>query len=297
MISMIKRSLSFLLLGLVFFLVGCTGFRFEFSWPNEYNSYTTTIPATFNGTLSINEADYELFATYISPTSSLTSVSEYNARLMETRNHIRRANIKIVTTLTRTVPIFPGSKTTFEQIMGSASGSGVVYKSDELYYYAITNFHVIDAKDYNAKYQVQAFNDADDATSLAELLAYDESLDLAIIRFPKNSRTDVEMINIETRKFTKFSSGELVLAVGNPQGIDFNVTFGEFIRLSSIQNASFKVIYHSAMIHEGSSGGALVDIDGNLIGINTWGSAASDEDSFAIPHYIIYEFIINNGLR
>jgi S1-C subfamily serine protease len=66
--------------------------------------------------------------------------------------------------------------------------------------------------------------------------------------------------------------------------------------MESISNADFQIIYHTAAIHEGSSGGALVDVDGNLLGLNTWGLDTSDEYSFAVPNYIIYMFLINNGV-
>jgi S1-C subfamily serine protease len=66
--------------------------------------------------------------------------------------------------------------------------------------------------------------------------------------------------------------------------------------MQSLDDVSFKVIYHDASIARGSSGGALVDIDGNLIGVNTWGLQNSDEFSFAIPNYIVYTFLINSGV-
>ncbi|MCK7488389.1 MAG: serine protease [Bacillus subtilis] len=66
--------------------------------------------------------------------------------------------------------------------------------------------------------------------------------------------------------------------------------------MTLIENVDFKVIYHTATIHEGSSGGALLDVDGNLLGINTWGSQNSDEDSFAVPVHIIYMFLVNHDL-
>ncbi|HRY78506.1 MAG TPA: trypsin-like serine protease, partial [Candidatus Izemoplasmatales bacterium] len=55
------------------------------------------------------------------------------------------------------------------------------------------------------------------------------------------------------------------------------------------------VIQHSATIDNGSSGGALVDVDGILVGINTWGSETDPLKSFAIPIYLVYVFLYNNG--
>jgi|GEM_PF-571715 len=289
-----KGILSLLLFLMAFSLVGCNGFSFSFSWPNEETTTTTTFPTSFSGSISLQDSDYAQFQTYSNPTLDSLTLEQYNTLLVQTRDHIRRTNIKIITTQYRYVALFPGSRTTIEQIMGSSAGSGVVYKEDETHYYAITNYHVIDPKDYLVRYEISTFDD--ESVSIGEVVASSESLDLAVIRFEKAEHSGVELINLQKRAFTKFNPGELVLAAGNPLTIDNNVTFGSFIRLEQIQNVSFRVIYHNAMIHQGSSGGALVDIEGNLIGINTWGSSSSDEESFAIPHYIVYEFLINNEL-
>jgi serine protease Do len=281
---------------LLLFIVGCAGFSIEFSFTTTSNTSVTqtTLPSTIEGTISIGDSEYNAFEYYDSPTYRLSNIDDYNAILLATRDKARRANIELQTTVYRMVALFPGSKTMVEQVIATSSGSGVIYKSDATYYYAITNFHVIDPETYSARYEVQTFDST--LTSSAELLAYQEEFDLAVIRFPKAARTEIHEIDIDTRKFTKIVPGELVIAVGNPETLTYNVTFGEFIRMTLIENAEFKVIYHSATIHEGSSGGALLDVDGNLLGINTWGSQNSDEDSFAVPVHIIYMFLVNNDL-
>jgi serine protease Do len=281
---------------LLLFIVGCAGFSIEFSFTTTSNPSVTqtTLPSTIEGTISIGDSEYNAFEFYDSPTYRLTNIDDYNAILLATRDKARRANIELQTTIYRMVALFPGSKTLVEQVVATSSGSGVIYKSDATYYYAITNFHVIDPETYSARYEVQTFDST--LTSTAELLAYQEEFDLAVIRFPKAGRTEIHEIDIDTRKYTKIVPGELVLAVGNPETLTYNVTFGEFLRMTLIENADFKVIYHSATIHEGSSGGALLDVDGNLLGINTWGSQNSDEDSFAVPLHIVYMFLVNNDM-
>jgi len=170
----------------------------------------------------------------------------------------------------------------------------VIYMEDETFYYALTNFHVVDDEGHLVEYEIKTFEDTD--FSLAQLVAYNEDLDLAVIKFSKNNRTEVHLINIEERVYTKFTPGEFVLAVGNPLSLENNVTFGEFQNLETIANYEYKAIFHNATINEGSSGGALTDIDANLLGINTWGVEETDEYSFAIPNYIVYMFLVNEGL-
>jgi S1-C subfamily serine protease len=283
---------------LTVFLSGCTGFTIEFTFtttmPTTTQATTTSLTTSIDGTLTISEDDYNAFPFYNSPTFGLTNIAEYNDILLQSRDKGRRANVEIKTTIYRMVPLFPGSRTMVEQIVGTSSGSGVVYKSDETHYYAITNYHVVEPEGYTARYEVSTFDTS--TVSAATLVAYNEDYDLAVVKFVKTSHPNVQTVNVTKRAFTKINPGELVLAVGNPQTITYNVTFGEFVRMAGIANASFKVVYHTAMIHEGSSGGALLDVDGNLVGINTWGSSSSDQDSFAVPLYIVYMFLFNQDL-
>ena len=293
-----NRYLILFLLFSIFFLTGCNYISFSFNWPPTSQISTTsrtTTSFTFEGSIPFDDSDVVNFAAYVNPDIQNLSLEEYNELLVQTRDHIRRTNIKIIAVQYRYVPIFPGSRTTIEQVVGSSAGSGVIYKEDSLYYYALTNYHVIDNGGNLARYEVKTFGS--DKVSHAEVMASNESLDLAVVRFEKTDHTNVEMIDFTTRAFTKIEPGELVLASGNPQSIDFNVTFGTFIRYELIQNAEFKVLYHSAMIHQGSSGGALVDIEGHLLGINTWGSSSSDEQSFAVPIHIVLAFLISVELN
>jgi S1-C subfamily serine protease len=279
--------LAFLFLG----LNGCMYWDFEFQFTTgTYSLTTSTLPTVVNGTLTIGSNDYNNYQLFHSSTYDLTDVSAYNDVLLETRDKIRRANVQIVTTIYRTSPFFPYSTI----LDSSMAGSGVIYRQDESYYYILTNEHVINNKGKTASYEVKTFGS--DTSLIAELLAYDENLDLAVLRIAKTTTTDIHLIDVTSRVFKKFNAGELVLAVGNPLSVINNVTFGEFLSMETISNATFKVIYHNATIHEGSSGGALVDIDGNFLGINTWGSSQTDEQAFAVPNYIVYMFLINHDL-
>ena len=84
---------------------------------------------------------------------------------------------------------------------------------------------------------------------------------------------------------------EFVLAVGNPSGVKNIVTYGEITGYATIGNVDYEVIFHDALINPGNSGGALCDLDGNLLGINTWGTEDKDDENFAIPLSVINDFI------
>jgi len=291
----IKKIVILLTILLTTFVLSGCDYIFTFNPINKTSETISTLPIPVNGTLTYEETDYSSFPVYLSDTYSLTDIDEYNDVLLATQDHVRHANIEVLTTLTEDRYTLPWSdeKTTFQ--IGQTSGSGFVFMVDDFYFYAITNFHVVDPEEYDATYEIKAYGDADfnDAT----LIAYDSDIDLAVLRFAIDGRQEIELLDIYERLYYRFTVGELVIAVGNPYQLFNNVTFGEFINMENIQNVDYKVIYHNAYINEGSSGGALVDVDGNLIGVNTWGIESDDEiDSFSIPNYIVYMFLVNQGI-
>ena len=292
-----KKIFIFIYIALIIpFLIGCdfSDYLTQKVSTTTTSAISTTMPSTQNGTITFTDSDYEAFGIYSSSTYDLTDIDQYNQILLNTKSLIRHANIQVVSTLYDERVQFPWSTLTEKYIIGTNYGSGVVFMEDDTYYYAVTNNHVIDPEEYEATYQKKTYGETD--RSNAEVIAADSNLDLAVVRFEKASHTDVSIVNIYNRLYYKFNPGELVLAVGNPQNVINNVTFGEFKSMESIDNVDFKVIYHDAQIHEGSSGGALVDVDGNLLGINTWGIDDNDEYSFSIPNYIVYQFLINEGI-
>ena len=291
---MFKKMMLFFIILSFSFLSGCSFLTFTLDLTTNSSTISTTQPTKINGTISIGDVEYSTFSYYHSATYDITNIDEYNSILLDTRDLIRRSNIQIETTLYTYEKLYPWSTTTVLQISGAARGSGVIFLEDNTFYYALTNYHVIDGEADSVVYKIATFEDQDSYD--AELVTFDENLDLAVVKFLKEGRTDIHIIDYTTRLFSKFSPGELVFAVGNPLSVINNVTFGEFKAMESISNADFQIIYHTAAIHEGSSGGALVDVDGNLLGLNTWGLDTSDEYSFAVPNYIIYMFLINNGI-
>lgn len=161
------------------------------------------------------------------------------------------------------------------------SGSGVVFANDG---YIVTNNHVI--------------NDADEITVIAgkksypaELVGRDASSDLAVIKITSN-----ELPVIAKGNSDRVSVGEWVLAVGNPFNLTSTVTAGIVSakgRNINILKDKFPIesfIQTDAAINPGNSGGALVNAEGELIGINTailsrTGSYAGY--GFAIPVNIV----------
>ncbi|TVP96480.1 MAG: serine protease [Acholeplasmatales bacterium] len=207
-------------------------------------------------------------------------------KLMETREVIREAAIGVEAVVFRSG---------FLRAPLTQTGSGYVFYEDENYYYALTNHHVVDRGSHpRAEYTVTLFyRDGANPSVSAELLFKDDAYDLAVLRFAKGTHT-IPVRDISTRLNAPLKAGEMLLAVGNPSGINMIVTFGEFLSITTIESVAFPVIFHSVMIFSGHSGGALTDLDGNLVGINAWGNSTDNSSGLAVPLAKIMEFLENH---
>ncbi|WP_343192756.1 Do family serine endopeptidase [Buchnera aphidicola (Taiwanaphis decaspermi)] len=149
---------------------------------------------------------------------------------------------------------------TLEKNNFKALGSGVIF--DAHHGYIVTNNHVID----NARKIQVKLNDG--STYLAKLIGADLKSDIAVIKLKKfNKLTAIKIGNSD-----KLKVGDYVLSIGNPYGLNDTVTFGIISALNrsglNIENYE-NFIQTDAAINKGNSGGALVNINGELIGINT----------------------------
>ncbi len=166
-------------------------------------------------------------------------------------------------------------------------GSGVIISDDG---YIVTNNHVINNADF-IEITLQ-----DKREFVAEVIGTDESTDLALIKIEASNLPFIVFANSDSLKV-----GEWILAVGNPFGLQSTVTAGivsakarNIDALSKDDIESF--IQSDAVINPGSSGGALVNSDGLLMGICTaiLSSSGNYEGlSFAIPSNLARKVIID----
>lgn len=219
--------------------------------------------------------------------NNIATVSDYKSEtelsadsLMAVRDKIRAFNISIDTMYYQNVGWL-------SRTAGTGLGSGVVFEEDDGYYYALTNYHVItdkiDGKTYRVSYTVTDIMGTEYADAQVVEADNDDN-DLAIIRFAKkkDAAYTLSKADYTARKDTNVVPDEFVFAVGNPSGVNNIVTYGTVIGWSKIGNVSYNVIHHNALINPGNSGGALCDIDGNLLGLNTWGNEDADDDNYSI---------------
>ena len=165
------------------------------------------------------------------------------------------------------------------------SGSGVIISDDG---YIVTNNHVVDG----AEKLTVTLNDNSEYN--ARVIGTDATTDLALIKI---SATDLHPITFANSDDVKV--GEWALAVGNPFGLNSTVTAGIIsakgrgvAESSSVGIKTF--IQHDAAVNPGNSGGALVNTDGELIGINTMIFSQTGNYaglSFAVPSNIVKKII------
>lgn len=164
----------------------------------------------------------------------------------------------------------------------SAEGSGIVYSSDG---YIITNYHVIESAVGNssASIYVTFYNDDEDVQ--AEIIGGDEVTDLAVLKIEKEG-----LVAAEFGESSNTKVGEIAVAIGNPLGEEFasTVTVGYVSALNrkvTTDGRTYKLIQTDAAINSGNSGGALVNSEGKVIGINTVKVSLTGVEGlgFAIP--------------
>ena len=137
----------------------------------------------------------------------------------------------------------------------SSLGSGVVMTSSG---YILTCYHVI----INAKLIIVGLQDG--RFKEAQIVGYDPITDLAVLSVSAGSLHSIPQLDDP-----KTLVGDVVLAVGNPYNLGQAVTQGIVSRISNNElNPYFDYIQTDAVLNEGNSGGALVDSEGFLIGIN-----------------------------
>jgi serine protease Do len=157
-----------------------------------------------------------------------------------------------------------------------ALGSGVIVTTDG---YILTNNHVVEDAD-DIKVEL-----TDDRTLTAKLIGTDKASDLALLKISAGDLHPIAVGNSENVKV-----GDVVLAVGNPLGVGQTVTMGIISakgRSTTVGDGGYEdFLQTDAPINHGNSGGALVNMKGELVGINSQILSSNDGNigiGFAIP--------------
>lgn len=169
----------------------------------------------------------------------------------------------------------------------SAEGSGIIISSDG---YILTNNHIINSSDSSSYYEVSEATKVyvylynDETPYEAEIIGTDEKTDLAVIKINKDNLTSSELGDSDSVKI-----GEFAMAIGNPLGMESSVTSGIISAVNRTVDGddgnTYTLIQTDAAINSGNSGGALVNSEGKVIGINTLKLSGTGIEGmgFAIP--------------
>ena len=160
-------------------------------------------------------------------------------------------------------------------------GSGVIISTKG---YVITNWHVVAEEEEITVYFQNQYRQG----VKAEIVKYDENKDLALLYL----RSFPEGIEVQSLAFGgpgELMVGDKVVAIGSPRGLMNTVSEG--IVSAFREGESLEYIQITAPLSPGSSGGALLNTKGELVGINTFGIKESENISFAVSASDIIEFL------
>lgn len=151
---------------------------------------------------------------------------------------------------------------------GESAGSGIIVGENDDEYLIVTNQHVIDdASSLSVQF-------VDESTAEANLKGEDEAADIAVIAVAKSDLDDDTLDAIKVARLgdsDKLVVGQQVIAIGNAMGYGQSTTTGIISALgreAEFDTGSHELIQTDAAINPGNSGGALLNMDGELIGIN-----------------------------
>ena len=224
-------------------------------------------------------------------TSNLISLSNYSNTAVFAANKILPSIVGIEVSYTATSNSFFGFGAPSTST-ATATGSGIIISEDG---YIVTNNHVVDTSS-SSSYSYYDISDAtsvkvklnsatygNDATFDAKIVGKDSQTDLAVLKIDKTGLTAAEFGDSDQAVV-----GEFVMAVGSPLGLDTTVTQGIVSAVNrevESDGTKYTCIQTDAAINSGNSGGALVNSEGKVIGINTLKLSGSGVEGigFAIP--------------
>ena len=215
-----------------------------------------------------------------------TSLSNYSDTAVYAANKILPSIVGIKIEYTVNTQSFFGRSSSST---ATASGSGIIISDDG---YILTNNHVVSSStsESNSYYQITDAGKVtvtlfgDETEYEAKIVGQDEQTDLAVIKIEKTGLTKADFADSDSVKV-----GEFAMAVGNPVNMNSTVTTGIVSavnrKITDSDGKTYTCIQTDAAINSGNSGGALVNSEGKVIGINTLKLSGTGIEGigFAIP--------------
>lgn len=247
---------------------------------NTSNSVISSINNTINGGFSFSKINNKKENTTATDTNNST-VSTYASseqNISKTVSNVENSVVNISIKVT--------ASNMFNQTVDEeGSGSGIIYSQDDNKVYILTNNHVVDSANsvtisITGKEQINA-----------KLVGKDATSDLAVISVSKSDLKSAGIESVNTAKLgdsDKIEVGQTVIAIGNALGQGKTATVGIISaenKVLNIDGVKYNAIQTDAAINPGNSGGALVNTDGEVIGINSAKASQTSVEGtgYAIP--------------
>lgn len=278
-----KKVLAAIGLGICFGL--CAGLSFyavnRLTGNAEAPSQTTVI-ADVGETASSIEKEVGKAEEVKTVSTDLKETSASVSDVSEVVDQVMPAMVSIVNTYTENISYF-GQNYSQEE---SASGSGIIVGQNDSELLIVTNYHVIQGAEN------LAVSFVDDSVAQARVKGTDSGMDLAVIAIPledlsENTKNNIAIAILGDSDSLKL--GEPAIAIGNALGYGQSVTTGVISALnreiSVSDTSSGTFIQTNAAINPGNSGGALLNMKGEVIGINSnkIGGSVIEGMGYAIP--------------
>lgn len=152
----------------------------------------------------------------------------------------------------------------------SGTGTGFYLLDYDL---IVTNHHVV-GDNQNVTIKGRTFN-----KMLAKVVFSDEKYDLAFLLPPLDMK---QLPELKLGDYETLHDGDLVIAIGHPYGLNYTATQGVISRVDRVQQG-IKYIQIDAAINPGNSGGPLINVQGRVVGVNTFIIKGGDNLGFALP--------------
>ena len=241
-----------------------------------------SVPSIINNLFGNSYNSVPNFNVSSGSTNTAISLANYSGTAIDVASKVQPSIVGIQIEYSVTSLMFGGYSSN-----ATASGSGIIISEDG---YILTNNHVVSSSSNSSYYTmseaqkitVKLYNSND--TYEAKIVGSDSQTDLAIIKIDATGLTPAELGDSNSVKV-----GEFAMAIGNPLGLDSSVTCGIVSAINrevtDEDGNKYIALQTDAAINSGNSGGALVNSEGKVIGINTLKLSGNGVEGigFAIP--------------
>ena len=281
--GMFKKVITCMVLGLIFGGFGALGF-FAVNLATRgtlETSVSKTVETTVTPTVTKEEVPVEELDDVVREAEQ-ADAAVYAMDVQDVVKEVMPSVVSIINQSTQEAMTFFGQRQQYES---ETSGSGIIVGESDTELLIVTNNHVADAAN------TLSIQFIDGTTAEATLKGADSDVDLAVVAIPLSdiSEDTLEQIKVATLGDSlSLEVGEPAIAIGNALGYGQSVTTGVISALDreiTIDGIKKVLIQTDAAINPGNSGGALLNINGELIGINAakFSSSMVEGMGYAIP--------------